>query len=293
MDTFLAIKAFLETVDAGSFSNAARRLGLAPSVVMKRVNHLEHMSRKQLLHRTTREVRLTEAGKRELAALRRIGGDVDQVLANLRRPDEGMVGRLRVGAPPALTSLVFGALISRFAREHPRIAIEITLIDHPISPIDHALDVVIGAFSNTFANVRDIPLFPLRRVICGSPEYLARMGTPREPRHLFSHKLLALAPAGGQWEFTSVDGPVRIEVLSDFVSNDSQVLAAAAVESIGLAMLPSYVAQPAIRRGELVEVLAAFPVAEVWFKAFLGLQSEKEPAIHALLAWITKELPSK
>ena len=290
MDTIQAIRAFLETIDAGGFSGAARRLGVAPSVVMKRVNYLEHISRKKLLHRSTRAVNVTEDGQRQLPELRKAVANIEAVLSAMRHTDKVPSGHLRIGCPPAITSIHFANMIAQFSLKYPEIRIDVTLIDRPINPINGGFDIVIGGFTNSFADVVDIPLFQLKRMICGAPEYLARMGEPTHPNQLFSHRLLALTPAGTTWEFRGTRGPIRIELAPAMFSNDSQVLAVSAIHGNGLAMLPSYVCGPAIRVGKLVEVLVRYPISEMWFKAFVAEKQFNEEPMRTFLEWLQAEL---
>lgn len=290
MDIVLAIRAFIETVETGGFSSAARRLGVAPSVVMKRVNHLEHVTKSTLLHRSTREVRLTEAGLRSLDSLRRVVRDVDTVLDVLRRADEAPMGRLRIGTPPALTAMHLAAVFSEFARSQPRIDVDVVLIDHPTNPVEHGFDFVIGAFSETYDGVTDTPLFPLRRMVCGTPSYFDRVGRPKHPKDLFAHNCLMLSPSGTNWEFRGKRGLFRIPVNSSFSANDARVLCAAALAGHGVALLPSYVAIPAIRSGQLEQVLTDFTAIGTWFKTFVPNRVADSRAVVALLDFVREKL---
>ncbi len=290
MDTVLAIRAFIETVESGGFSSAARRLGVAPSVVMKRVNHLEHVTKSTLLRRTTREVRLTEAGMRSLDSLRRVVREMDDVLDGLRRADDAPLGRLRIGTPPALTAMHLATVFSEFARSQPRVDVDVVLIDHPTNPVEHGFDFVIGAFSETYDGVTDTPLFPLRRMVCGTPSYFDRLGRPKHPRDLFMHNCLVLSPSGANWEFRGKRGVYRIPVHSSFSANDARVLCTAAVAGHGIALLPSYVAVPAIRRGELEQVLTDYTAVGMWFKTFVPDRLTDSRAVVALLDFVREKL---
>lgn len=291
MDTLQSIKAFLETIDAGGFSAAGRRLGIAPSVVMKRVNHLEHMLKMKLLHRSTRSIRVTEDGQKKLLELRSSLAALESVLNDMRKREHSPRGHLKIGAPHALTILHFSSLISRFANQYPDIRIDLHLIDRPlVKPVDDFFDISIAGTTQAFAKIVDIPLFPLKRVICAAPEYLARKGTPTHPNHLFSHRLLTLRPSGAVWEFKGPRGPLRIETNPVMESNDSMVLAAAALAGNGLAMLPGYACIDELRSGRLVEVLARYPISEMWCKAFVEKRRLVEEPIRIFLEWLQAEL---
>ncbi|CAN5420355.1 LysR family transcriptional regulator [soil metagenome] len=290
MDTLECIKALIETVDAGGFSGAARRLGVVPSVVMKRVNFLEHKLKRQLLHRTTRSVRLTEEGRRHIGDLRQAVAQVDVVMDGLKWADQTPSGHLRVGAPPAVTVLHLSHLLGQFARRYPDIILDLTLLDRAVNPVNAGLDVVLSGSTNTFSEVDDIPLFQLRRSVCGSPEYLQRMGEPIHPTDLYAHRLLALKPSTIVWEFRGAKGPIRIERPPVMLSNDSLSLAAAAVQGNGLAMLPAYVCAAEIKAGRLVEVLVNYPIAEMWFKAFVAHKQRDTMPVQTFIAWLQATL---
>ncbi|MBB5214691.1 LysR family transcriptional regulator [Parapusillimonas granuli] len=290
MDTIECIKALIETVDAGGFSGAARRLNVVPSVVMKRVNFLEHTIKQQLLHRSTRSVRLTEEGLRHITDLRQAVAQFETVLQGMKRAEQAPGGHLRIGAPPAITALHFSRLLGEFAQSYPQISIDLTLLDRAVNPLNAGFDVVLSGSTGTFSDVHDIPLFRLRRIVCGSPDYLHRMGEPTRPNDLYSHRLLALKPSTIIWEFRGPKGPIRIEHAPVMLSNDSLVLAASAIQGNGLAMLPAYVCAPEIQAGRLVEVLVDYPIAEMWFKAFVPDKQFNTLPVRTFMAWIQSAL---
>lgn len=290
MDTIDCIKALIETVDAGGFSGAARRLGVVPSVVMKRVNYLEHKLKRELLQRTTRSVRLTEEGRRHIGDLRQAIAQVETVMHGLKWSDQTPSGHLRVGTPPAITVLHLSHLLGQFTRLYPDITLDLTLLDRAVNPVNAGFDVVLSGSTSTFLGVDDISLFQLRRAVCGSPEYLDRMGEPTHPTDLYTHRLLALKPSTIVWEFRGPNGPIRIERPPVMFSNDSLSLAAAAVQGNGLAMLPAYVCAPEIRAGRLVEVLVNYPTAEMWFKAFVSHKQRDTMPVRTFIAWLQSTL---
>jgi DNA-binding transcriptional LysR family regulator len=290
MDTIDCIKALIDTVDAGGFSGAARRLGVVPSVVMKRVNFLEHKLKRKLLERTTRSVRLTEEGRRHIADLRQAMAQVETVMNGLKWSDRTPSGHLKVGAAPSITVLHLSRLLGQFTGLYPDITLDLTLLDRAVNPVNAGFDVVLVGSTSTFLGVEDIPLFQMHRAVCGSPEYLARMGEPTHPTDLYTHRLLVLKPLSTVWEFRGPKGPIRIERPPVMLSNDSVSLAAAAVEGNGLAMLPSYVCAPEIRAGRLVEVLVNYPTAEMWFKAFVSHKQRDMVPVRTFIAWLQSTL---
>jgi len=290
MDSLRNLRAFVETARTGSFSEAARRLGVAPSVVMKRVNQVEAEAAAPLLRRTTRQVSLTDAGRRHLPAIQALLGEADAVLATLRRPEADVEGHIRIGAPPALTHACLAALLARFLAEHPRLTLEITLIDRAVDPAESGIDVVVGAFTRSFDGVVDIPLCRMRRVAVAAPEYLARHGAPRHPRDLAHHACLSFMPSGLTWSFRRGRRLINVEVRPKLSASDSQILAIAAAAGSGIAVLPSYAALPAIRAGLLRPVLETFPITDLWIKASVAGRQSELPRIRRLVDFLGAQM---
>jgi DNA-binding transcriptional LysR family regulator len=290
MDKLETFRAFVETAQSGNFSAAARRLGVAPSVVMKRVNHLEKLSHGPLFQRSTRHLALTDLGQRALPTIRTLLIEADGIFGDLHRYDKQLTGHLRIGAPPAITTMHLHKLLADFLRSHPGVSMDLVTIDHPADPVERGFDIAIGAFTTSFKRVTDVPLYPLTRWVCASPDYLRRAGTPHKPNELFEHSCLQLLPLGKVWSFRTRRGPVTIEIRPKFASDDSRVLCEAAIDGVGIAILPSYVAQPAIRGGHLVRLLKSYPIAEVWIKAFLPDGARRKKLAEALLEHLQQRI---
>jgi DNA-binding transcriptional LysR family regulator len=190
VDTLLNIKAFLTTARAGSFSAAARELGVAPSVIVKRINRLEDQMRAQLFLRSTRKLTLTETGERYFPRYQSIVGEVEDAINGAASSAQQLEGLLRVKCPTTLAILNFGAILSDFQVAHPGITVELALIDRSVNPVEEDFDIAIGAMPASYANVIDEPLSPYPRVLCASPSYLEARGEPKHPIDLIGHDCL-------------------------------------------------------------------------------------------------------
>lgn len=290
MDTLQNLKAFLAVAERGSFSAAARELGLATSVVAKRIDQLEWATRSKLFARSTRHMALTETGERWLTRVRSAVSELDEVLAGMARAGADLEGHLRVKMPTTLTVLYLGAIVSRFQAEHPRVSLDIVLMDRPLNPVEEGFDIAVSVFPDSFKGVIDEPLCPLHRLLCAAPRYLAARGTPEHPRDLLHHDTLNFLPTGPVWSFQSVEGLVSVEIRPKLSANDNQVLLAAAREGNGIALLSSYVAGPALRDGSLVQVLGAFPIGELWIKALIPESRAQVPRVRSLVAFLNEAL---
>ena len=286
MDTLQNMRAFLAVVAAGSFSGAARRLGVATSVVAKRVDQLEAGAGVRLFNRSTRAVSLNEAGLGWIARVRSLVADADDVMGRAARAGQELEGPMRVKAPTTLTVLHLADAFARFQVLHPKVVLDVVLTDRPVNPVDEGFDMAIAVFGTAFGGVSDLPLCPMRRVLCASPGYVARRGRPGHPRDLVGHDTLSFGPTGHVWPFGSPQGPVLVEVSPRLSANDGTLLLAGALAGNGIAMLSEYVALPALRCGDLVTVLDGFPLPEIWLKALVPEARMAVSRIGALAAFL-------
>ncbi len=285
LDTLLNIRAFLATARAGSFSAAARELGVAPSVIIKRINRLEDQMRAKLFLRSTRRLTLTEAGERARPRYHAILAEIEEALSGaVAAAGGGMEGHLRVKAPTSFGILHLGGLLADFQQAHPRVTVEAVLVDRSVNPIEEGFDIALGALPVSYAHVQDVPLCPYPRVLCAAPGYVARRGAPAHPSELPDHDCLAYVVAGTTWSFVSPRGAVSVDIRPRFSANESQVLLEAAKRGLGLAILSRDVAAPALASGAVQALMPDFPVAPLWLKALVPEGRARRAPVQALLA---------
>lgn len=168
MDILVNLQAFLATADAAGFSAAARKLSVSTSVVAKRVTQLEARIGTPLFHRSTRQLRLTEAGQRYVHRARGVVSDATDLLSRMGEKGHDLVDHLRIKAPTSLTVARLADAFSAFQTQNPRLKLEIVLIDRPVDPVAEGFDIAIGAFPHSFGGVVDEPLCQLKRLLCAS-----------------------------------------------------------------------------------------------------------------------------
>ena len=259
---------------------------MATSVVAKRIDQLEAAAGTRLFERSTRAVSLNEAGRNWIGRVRSLVADADDTMAKAARAGQDLEGPVRVKVPTTLTVLYLADALARFQQQHPRVVLDVVLTDRPVNPADEGFDIAVAVFGATFGGVVDLPLCAVRRVLCASPAYLARRGTPGHPRDLAGHDTLSFGPTGHVWPFGSPQGPVLMEVSPQLASNDGQVLLAGARAGNGVALLSEYVALPSLRRGELVTVLDDFPLPEIWLKALVPSARMQVSRVQALTGFL-------
>ena len=294
MDMVANMRAFLAVARYGSFSEAARQLNLVPSVAAKRVSQLEHAVGSKLFERSTRKVALTESGQQFQARARNLIADLDDTLGGLKRAGDRLEGRILIMVPTTLNMLVLSGALSGFLREHEHITMELALVDRSVNPAEEGFDLAIsGHAASSYEGVIDVPLYPFEQVLCASPDYLERRGTPLRPHDLEDHDGLFFKPLGTAWRFNSEQGQLGVDVRPRLIANDNITLRAAALAGDGIAMLPRYVSGEALRAGKLVELLTGFPIPKAWFRAHVTQHRAKLARIVRLLEWLKKALAAE
>lgn len=284
MDTYLNFKAFQTVARIGSFSAASREMGLAASVVTKRVNQLEHQLGTKLFRRSTRQLVLTEAGVRCLHRSRTLIAEFDDLLKGSSRSSREVEDFLRVKAPTSLSVLHLRKVFDAYQAAFPKVRLEIMLLDRSVDPVLEGFDLSIGAhWSQTFSGVYEKALCPLRRILCASPRYLSRHGVPRHPRDLLNHETLAFIPTGNAWVFNGPHGAITVQIKPRLTSNDGQMLTSTAVHGGGIVLASTYMVQDLIKSGQLVELLTDFPIPDLWIKAVCPERRAINVAVRALL----------
>ena len=273
MDPLDGIAAFARVVDGGSFSTAAHRLGISKSAVSAHVQRLEERLGIRLLNRSTRRLSLTEAGAayyRHCARILAEAESAEQVASALQREPRGT---LRISAPNSFGWMHVGPAVPAFLKRYPELSVDITLSPAHVNLVDEGLDLAIriGVLEDSPLVVRR--LAPSRLVVCATPAYLKEHGKPREPGDLTKHNCLCtgLLPWGDEWRLAGKRGEVRVAVGGSFRSNSAEMLRTAALDGIGIAVLPTWAVAEPLRSGALRRVLEAWePPASTIYAVYPG-----------------------
>jgi DNA-binding transcriptional LysR family regulator len=265
MDKLDAMNAFAKVVAAGSYAEAARRLGLTRSAVSKAVMELEQILGARLLDRTTRRVTPTEAGLAYYERVASILADVEETELQISRLHEEPRGVLKINAPMSFGILYLGDAVAEFMARYPELRLELVLNDRFIDPLEEGVDVTIriGALSDSSLIARR--LAPARRALVASPAYLQQHGAPQTPADLVNHRCLAYGhmAAVHRWQLIEDGEVVNVPITAALCSNNGEVLRAAALAGNGIANLPTFLIGPDIAAGRLQSVLTATPPTEL------------------------------
>jgi len=260
MDRIETMRTFVTVVNEGTFTRAADRLELSPQLVSKYVSQLEQHLGVRLLNRTTRKIHLTEAGARYHLRAQQILNDIDDAENELGALQTEARGLLRISAPTSFAIHHMATLLSQFQQAHPSVGIDLQLSDRKVDIVEEGFDIAlrIGRLKSSSLIAKWIA--PVRVVMCASPEYLKRYGTPQSPEDLRDHRYLS-------YSYIDLDASQPLlrglqqngrNHTNDMISNNGDVLVAAAIAGAGIALQPTFIAGPAIKEGKLDVILPEY-----------------------------------
>lgn len=250
--------AFVRAVERGGFSSAARELGLTPSAISKLVTRMEGRLGVRLLNRTTRRLALTPEGEAFFHRAQRIIADIEEAENEVARFRERPKGKLRVNVGTAFGTYQLVPALPEFLARFPEIEVEITMTDRIVDLMEEGADVGIRTGNLSDSSLVARRICDMERVICASPGYLEKHGTPKKPADLVHHNCLVLAatPQFHRWPFDFPDGARNIEVAGNVTANSAETLAQLAIVGLGLVRLVDVIVGSAIAKGLLKPVLA-------------------------------------
>lgn len=268
MDRIDAMAVFVAVADEGSFAAAARRLGRSPVSATRAIALLERQTGARLFHRTTRRLRLTEAGERYVAVCRRVLGELEEaamLAANERSVPRGV---LSVTAPAVFGRLHVRPLVSDFLDVYPAVQARLVLLDRVVNLVEEGIDVAVRIGRLPDSGLIAVKCGQVRYVTCASPKYLSRRAPLREPADLAEHDCIAFSQITQTdvWTFALGPGgraPKRVRVQPRLTVNGAEAAIAAAVEGRGVTCVLSYQVERELRGGRLVRVLKSFEPADL------------------------------
>lgn len=257
MDRFHLISTFVAVVDAQGFSGAARKLDMSPPAVTRAINELEAHLGLRLLTRTTRTVRLTDAGDRYVQDCRRI-------LAELREADESVTGlhsaprgRLSITAPALFGGMYVTPIVTEYLNRYPDVSVSCLFLDRVVHLLDEGVDLAVRIGELPDSTMQAIRVGQVRRVICASPEYLARRGEPQRPDDLHEHTIVSASSVtpNPDWKLME-EGEVRsVRLQARLNTSTNDAALAATLSGFGVTRLLSYQVAAHVASGRLKVLL--------------------------------------
>ena len=261
MDRFENMNAFVRVVEAGSISAAADRMDVAKSVVSRRLKELEEHLGVELFHRTTRQMNLTDSGRAFYQQSVRILADILEAEHATSQFHGALKGNLKVAVPLSFGLMHLGPAITAFLQTHPDIEFDLDFNDRQVDLLAEGFDLAIRIASLPDSSLIARRLAPIQAVMCASPAYLQHMGTPQAPEELIQHRCLVynLISNSDNWNVYDATGQLlKTRIIPYLKASNGEFLRDAAVDGLGIVLLPAFIVYREIERGALVPVLTGY-----------------------------------
>lgn len=260
MDRIDAMKVFVAALSEGSLAGAGRKLGKSPAAVSRAIAFLEAQVGTELIHRTTRSLKLSEAGERYAIACRRILTDLEEADMTAAGERSAPRGMLTITAPVAAGEEMLRPVLDAFMDRFPEVSVRLHMLDRPVNLIDEGMDVALRIAHLADSTLVALPVGQVRRVVAAAPRYLARRKRIAHPSDLAQHAVIAMTHFGLEsWSFPPAPGsavPLAVPLQPRFVVNSVRAAIASAVQGRGVVRLFSYHVAREVADGALRIVLA-------------------------------------
>jgi DNA-binding transcriptional LysR family regulator len=298
---FDGILGFIRTVEAGNFSAAARELNISPSAISKQIARLEQRLGVTLFVRNSRGLNLTEAGqdyyKRCAKGIAEFRMAEEQIDAFRTRP----AGVLRIAVPQGFGSILIAPHIPEFSRQYPELSLELSFCYFENHQLNAHGDVIISTVDPPNESMVVRPLLPIERVACASPTYIKRHGRPATFADLQHHNCVIFTGAAlhrDHWIFRTEHGSLEVAVSGNLKTNSYEVNYAAAVSGMGIALMPTYIAAPAIEQGRLIALFRDYQDRRVrttqdTMNLYYPQLKDRLPKVRAFVEFVTRLFDKK
>jgi DNA-binding transcriptional LysR family regulator len=293
MDKLSGLLAFVKTAELGSFVAAGRALEMTASAVGKSVARLEEELGVRLLQRSTRKSQLTDEGRLFHERCRRILDDIDDAKAMLSHTREVPRGRLRVSAPIVGYHFLL-PVIPDFLARYPEVELDISFSDRAVDLIDEGFDVAIRSGDLPDSRLVSRPLSAFRLLLCASPDYLARRGTPTLVRDLERHATIRFRhPDSGKllgWPMLQSAADTDTRLQTTLACNNMEAVLGATLHGLGISCMPDFLAREMLAEGRLLTVLDDHPSVGGQFKAIWPSSRHLSPKVRAFVDHLGQHL---
>ena len=290
MDRLAAMQVFVEVASSGSFSATADKLEMSRAMVTRYINTLEQWLGARLLQRTTRSVTLTDAGEgclRRSQQMLALMENVEEETSSQAGASGGLRGQLRITCSVSLAYAQIAAAVVDFLKLHPQLKIDLNASEGALNLVEARIDLAIRISAEPDPMLIGRTLAPCASVLVASPAYLAAHGDAKTPADLNQHRCLSYANFGKSiWTLQRGDEVQRISVTSHCSANEATALLQAALAGGGLALQPTYLANPHLADGTLIQVLPDWKLPDMAIYALYPSRKHLSPAVRALLDFL-------
>lgn len=293
MDKLTGLAAFVRTAETQSFVAAGRLLGVSASAIGKSVARLEERLGIRLFQRSTRRIRLTAEGVQFYESCRHILNDIDNAEAALSHASEAPRGRLRVSVLTVGYRFLMPVL-REFMQRYPEIELDLDFDDRIVDVIDNELDAVIRSGDLPDSRLMARRLGSYRMMLCASPDYLQRHGTPKHPRELERHSCLQFRyPTTGKlqkWVMCSDPDEGELRLPNNLICNNVEAMLMACINGLGIGFMPTFLTREAIADGAIVSVLDNYMQQQGQFWVLWPSNRQMSPKLRVFVDFICAHL---
>ena len=290
----MATRVFVEVVERGSQTAAAEALEMSRAMVSRYLGELETWVGARLLHRTTRKLSLTGAGEQLLGQCREMLAMADAMQSVSSTDEAAPRGTLRIACSQSLAQAWLVHALDDFIRLYPQVSVDLLVGSQAVNLVEARIDLALRITNQLDPNLIARQLAVCRSVVCATPAYLARHGTPQRPEDLAQHNCLSYAYFGRSiWEFSRAGEPHAVAVSGNLSANESMVLLEAVLADIGISLQPRYSVGAHLRSGALVQLLPDYEPQQLGIHALYGTRRQMPPALRALLDFLIQRLADR
>lgn len=292
MDLLDSMQIYILAVEKGSLSAAAAASGISATMAGNHLRTLEKRLGAQLLHRTTRRQHLTAFGEEYYARCREILRLVAETDALAQNQQLAPSGQLRITAPVTFGTEALMPVLSTYLDRYPDVSVDLVLNDRVVDLLEEGFEAAIriGPLPDSALIAR--PLTPYRLMVCASPAYLARRGTPQKPADLTGHECVAFSPAAvKEWRLAGEDGMCRVPVSGRLQVNNGQALRMAALHGLGIVLQPSFQLAPEVRAGRLVQLFPDYELPSRPMNVVYPPDRYRSPKLRSFVDFLLEQFP--
>ena len=289
------IQLFVEIIRAGNLSAAARTLNSSPAAMSRALSSLESRLGVRLVTRTSRSFELTEEGSLFYDRCQKIIADIAEAEAEASSKLGAVKGKLRIGAPNELGRRLVAPLITKFVQKHPEVEVHLTLSDSGLDVIDDGLDIALRVGLPDDSSVIARKILSTKRIVCASPGYFKRHGTPHHPEDLKQHNCIRLVRGRrvvDSWVFQENGQGFEVTVDGTLTTTSGGVVHDWVRAGMGIALKASWDLLPDLADGTIVQCLEPFWYDQIDLFAICANRTHQPPRIRAFLDFIAKTLPA-
>ena len=294
MDKLTAIKVFLTVAETGSFTATAEQLEISKPMISRYVALMEEWLNARLFQRSTRKVALTDAGEQAVLFCQKIANLTAEMEQEMMAQQGELRGVLRVTSSQTFGTYHLVQMVNRFLQLHPKLNIQLLLNDQPMDLISERIDLAIRITNNPDPNFIARKLADCHSLLVATPDYLAKFGTPTQPKDLYQHHYLSHHNINRKaWKCTQGEREVLLDLDSRFTTNDTQALLNSVLDSNGIAMLPKYMLETELQQGKLQAVLSDWQLLAFSIYAMYPSRDKLPLAVRKLIDFLMENFEGK